>query len=302
MIKVKDLNKDIFPSNFLHYLPATCDFCGDDTEVIESLSYIQCSNPKCISKVGYRLWALLRDLGITIMDIDECMAFLLEYETTNPYSIFLYNYETDGELIEDFGEERSEELYNEINKKRGMLLWEYIKIGHFGNFNESIEKILRDYTSLKDFYEDLNVGGIPFIQNLLLRNTDYTDTDSICVNAVLVYDLFITNHDDIVEGLDGVVIIKPEYSIGVLFANDVTDYKTNKDFLYEVNRNLKNKIYLYPLNILDENVSLVYWEDSGILTHNSIIEDLNNKYTNIPIVNKENIYDKLLGVLSNEKR
>lgn len=297
---MKDLDKSIFPNEFLNYLPTVCESCGSETEVIESLSYLQCSNPKCISKVGYRLYLLLNDLGIKTLSVEDCVCFLEEFETLNPYSILLYNYEADGELFSGFGEEKSEKFFNELNKKRGMLLWEYIKIGNFGNFNESIEKILRGYSDLDTFYSDLMDGGIPFVQKLLLDKTELVNTDSICVNAVLIYDLFVSNREDILEGLDGVVILNPEYSLGVLFANDVEDFSSNKDYLYEVNQTLKNKIYLYPLYVLDSNVSLVYWEDWGVNVNNSIIDKLNNELPNIPIVNKDNIYDKILEVLSNE--
>ena len=53
MILVKDLNKDIFPSSFLKFLPETCDSCGSPNEVLETFSSLQCSNRRCISKVGY---------------------------------------------------------------------------------------------------------------------------------------------------------------------------------------------------------------------------------------------------------
>ena len=43
MILVKDLNKDIFPTSFLSYLPETCDSCGSPNEIIETLSTFQCS-------------------------------------------------------------------------------------------------------------------------------------------------------------------------------------------------------------------------------------------------------------------
>lgn len=304
VVKVKDLDKNIFPNDFLHQLPLTCDICGADNEVMESLSYLQCSNPKCISKVGYRLFLLLKDLGINTLSVDECIEFLEEFDTLNPYSILLYNYDNDGELILGFGAEKSESFYNELNRKRGMLLWEFIKIGHFGNFNESIEKILRGYSNLHIFYDDLMAGGIPFVQSLLLKETTLEDTDSICVNAVLIYDLFISNREDILEGLDGVVILNPDYTLGVLFANSVDKnlYSSNKDFLYEVNGKLKNKIYLYPLYILNENVSLVYWEEEELGVKNSIVEKLEIEYPDIPIVNTENIYNELLGVLENGQR
>lgn len=297
MILVKEINQELFPTEFLNYLPLICDSCGSDTEIIESLSYLQCSNPYCISKVGYRMWLLLNDLGINSLTVDECICFMKEFETTNPYSILLYNPNNDGELFDGYGIEKSIELYKELNKKRGMLLWEFIKIGNFDGLNDSVEKILKTYTDLYSFYSELSEGGIGFIQNLLLEGVDI-EKDSICVEAVLIYDVFISNKEDILEGLAGVVVIKPEYSLGVLFANNITKYSSNKDFLSEINQTLKNKIYLYPLNMLSDSVSLIYWDDMGLNVSNSIVEEVNQKYPKIPLINESNIFDKILKVVT----
>lgn len=298
MVLVKDLNKEIFTSPFLKYLPETCDSCGSPTEILETLSSLQCSNRHCISKVGYRLYSLLKDLGINYVTVEECITFLNEFNTLNPYSIFLYNPNEDGELIEGFGEEKSLKLYSEINKKRGMLLWEYIKLGHFDNLNVSAEKLLNGYNNINEFYNDLIEGGIPFIQELLLKDTDYSDTSGICVDAVIIYEILFFYKEEIEECIDGVVILNPETKVKILFANDVVDYDTNQDFLYSINRQLKNQIYLYPAYKLDDNVSLVYWPENTINIENSIIRDVKTNYPNIKIVNEDNIFDKLLEVLS----
>ena len=298
MVLVKELNKDIFTSPFLKYLPETCDSCGSPNEILETLSNLQCSNRHCISKVGYRLYSLLKDLGVNYVSVDECIAFLREFNTLNPYSIFLYNPNEDGEFIEGFGEEKSLRLYSEINKKRGMLLWEYIKLGHFDNLNVSAEKILKNYNDLNTFYADLIEGGIPFIQNLLLEDTDYSDVSGICVDAVIIYEVFIYYKDEIEECINGVVILNPEKKVKILFANDVINYKTNQDFLYFINGQLRNQIYLYPAYKLDDSVSLVYWPDDEIKVENTIIRDVRLNYPTIKIVNEENIFDKLLEVLS----
>lgn len=299
MIYVKDLKKDIFPSSFLNFLPENCESCGSPNEVVETLSSLQCSNRSCISKIGYRLFSLLRDLGISLLSVDECICFLQKFETTNPYSIFLYNPEEDGELFDGYGIEQSTVFYKELNKKRGMLLWEFVKIGNFENLKISAEKLLDGYTRLNEFYVDLASGGIPFIQNLLLEDTDYVNIDnSICVDAVLIYEIFIMYKEELEEGLKGVVILNPDIKISVLFANNVTEYDSNRDFLYEVNKKLQNKIYLYPVYSLNIGVDLVYWEDLGLNTYNSIIEKVKMEYQNIKIVDSENIYDVLLEVLS----
>ena len=300
MILVKEIKPELFPTEFISYLPLTCESCGSDTEVIESLTYLQCSNLRCISKVGYRLWLLLQDLGVTYLEVKECIKFLQCFETTNPYSILLYNPINDGELYEGYGIEKSEELYKNLNQRRGMLLWEFIKIGNFDGLNDSVEKILKEYTDLYLFYENIAEGGIGFIQKLLLTDVNIEDVDSICVEAVLIYDVFISNKEDILEGLAGIVVIKPEFSLGVLFANNVSSYSSNKSFLSEVNKTLKNKIYLYPLNLLSDNVSLVYWDDLGLNISNSVVEEVKEKHPKVLLVDETNIYDSILQVVTDE--
>lgn len=305
MISVKDLNPEIFSSSsFLKYLPQTCEYCGSDLEVLETLSNLQCSNKKCVSKIGYRLNALLEDIGIDLLTLEDCISFLKNFESSNPYSIFLYNPEKDGELYQGFGEEKSLELYKEINKKRGMLLWEFVRIGNFEHLRNSCEKVLGKYNDLNTFYNDLYDGGIVFIQNLLLEDTEYIKKENeneIAVDAVLIYETFIANKDDLEEGLDGVVLLKPEKKFSILFANDVSEYKSNFDFLHMVNTKLKNNIYLYPTYTLRPNIDFVYWENSELNIFNTIIEKVETEYTDIKIVNKDNIFNVLLEVLSHEK-
>lgn len=301
MILVKDLNKDIFSSSFLKYLPETCESCGSPTEILETLNILQCSNRHCISKVGYRLFSLLRDLGIEDLSVDECIKFLNGFNTLNPYSIFLYNPEDDGELFEGYGEEKSNNFYSELNKRRGMLLWEYIKLGHFDNLSVSAEKILKKYNSINDFYVDLINGGIPFIQNLLLEDTEYKEASGICVNAVIIYENFVYYKEEIEEGLQGVVILNPEKTIKILFANDTQNYKSNQDFLFFVNNQLQNKIYLFQGYELDDSISLVFWHENKIHLYNSLVTKAKNEYPNIKIVNEENIFSVLLEVLSSNE-
>lgn len=298
MILVKDLNKDIFPASFLSYLPETCDSCGSPNEIIETLSTLQCSNPKCISKVGYRLFRMLREIGIDLLDVEECIRFLQEFNTTNPYSIFLYN-PGDGELYLGCGMEKSKQIYKMLNKRRGMLLSEYIKIGQLENLSDSAEKLLKNYDSLASFYNDL-ADGIPFIQKLLLEDTDFSeDNESICVDAVLIYETFMKYREDLEKGLDGVVILKPDRTMSVIFANNVTDFESNQEFLYTINKQLKNQIYLYQTNILSDKVDLVYWEQIGLNTSNSLMKEIRENYPNIRQVDSKNIFEVMLEVLEN---
>ena len=298
MILVKDLNKDIFPTSFLSYLPETCASCGSPNEILETLSTLPCSNPKCIAKVGYRLFRMIREIGIDLLDVEECIRFLQEFNTTNPYSIFLYN-PGDGELYLGCGMEKSKQIYKMLNKRRGMLLSEYIKIGQLENLSDSAEKLLKNYDSLASFYNDL-ADGIPFIQKLLLEDTDFSeDNESICVDAVLIYETFMKYREDLEKGLDGVVILKPDRTMSVIFANNVTDFESNQEFLYTINKQLKNQIYLYQTNILSDKVDLVYWEQIGLNTSNSLMKEIRENYPNIRQVDSKNIFEVMLEVLEN---
>lgn len=250
--------------------------------------------------MGYRLYCLLGDLGIDILSVDECIKFLKKFDTFNPYSILLYNPKVDGKLFDDCEDGVSEHIYSEINKKRGMLLWEFMKLGHFDNLSVSAEKLFKNYNSIAQFYKDLNEGGISFIQDLLLEDTEFDEKSGICVDAVLIYETFVYYKEDIEAGIKGVVILKPERTFSVLFANNVTEYKSNVDFLYAVNRQLKNIYYLYPVYVLDDTVSLIYcnneYEDE-----NSIMYRAKSEYPNIKMVNEENIFNVLLEVVSSNE-
>ena len=299
MIFVKDLNKDIFDSPFLTFLPEYCETCKSPMEIIETFTVLQCSNPKCPSKIAYRLYNLLRDLGITLLDLEDCKNFLTNFNLDNPYSIFLYN-PSDGELFDGYTIEKSKELFKELNKKRGMLLWEYVKIGNLEVLSDNAEKLFYDYNSLSAFYTDMNEGGIGFIQEKLLSNSEFVNVDnSILVEAVRIFHILQENKDELEYALEGVVILNPRIKMGVLFVNDVLGFKSNRDFLYAVNKKLKNNIYLYPVYSLNSNVKLVYWEDLGYL--NTLVEKIKVDKPELRIVNSETIFRSILETLNGKK-
>lgn len=56
---------DGFPEPFYDSLPTVCleDVCGYPTEMLESLTQLRCSNPRCPSKVVQRMSAMVNRLG-----------------------------------------------------------------------------------------------------------------------------------------------------------------------------------------------------------------------------------------------
>lgn len=297
MIKVSEIKKDLFNEPFLEYLPVNCEFCGSPNQVMETFSFLECSNPYCKSRIGYRLYSLLKDLGFCQFNLMNCMDIAEYQDMKSPYDIFTYS-PSDSELFEGFGLKNSFDFVNELEEHKTMTLWEFVKIGHFKGLTGSIEKILLEYSDLNDFYMDLSKGSISFIQNLLLRDTEYmNDASKLCVTAVQVYDAFISMKLELEEGIKNVKIINPEIKMGILFACNVSGYKSNHAFIHEINQKLKNQIYLYPVSYLSGDVSFVYWEENGLNLKNMYMCEIETKYPQISVVNSENIIDVLLEVL-----
>jgi len=302
LLKTNEFDKELFPLKFIDLLPTICDRCGSETEVSESLTFLQCSNRRCPSKVEYRIFALFRDIGIEEVTIEDCQAFVDKFKVVNPYGVFLYNPKIDGEFNSNYDIEKSNNLYKKINQRRGMLLWEFVKIGNFMYLKDSAERLFGKYDDINTFYNDMETGGIQFIQNLLLEgeNVQYTNGE-VLIKAVTLYDTLLFFKEDILKGLKGVVLLKPKNTIGIVFASDVSGYSVNYDFIMELNKQYKNEIYFYSTKLLkNSKLRVIYWEDSKNEKVTSQIEKVLLQHPHIKIVNGNTIHDCIKGALSNE--
>lgn len=164
---VKDMSTDVYPEEFLGSLLETCPECGADMVITESLSQLSCPNKSCIGKAAERLVALFQDLGVKTMGAAKCRKFLENFGTTNPYAIFMYEPEYDGPLFEGCSIEFSMQLFEQLNEHREMLPWEYLRIGNLPGIRDSARKLMSTYSSFEEFFDDLEDGGIPFVQEKL---------------------------------------------------------------------------------------------------------------------------------------
>ena len=166
-VYVEDLKSETdLPHDFLDCLPAVCPYCGSKTEITESLSKLSCSNSFCVQKEAERLAALVKDLGI--LDLGEKIAFKIMTEYgSNPYLIFGYNPEEDGVLYTGASVAYSQHIYEQVCKHRKMSLPEYLKYGNIPGVRDSANHLLSGYTDLREFYKDLESGGVSFVQGKL---------------------------------------------------------------------------------------------------------------------------------------
>lgn len=299
MLKTNEFDKELFPIKFIDLLPTICDRCGSETEVSESLTFLQCSNRRCPSKVEYRVFSLLKDIGIDDLTIDDCKGFVERFKVTNPYAIFLYNPKFDGVLHLKYNIDKSNILYKKINQRRGMLLWEYIKIGNFMHLKDSAERVFEKYDDINVFYKDMEEGGIQFIQDILLDGENIElSNGGVLIKAVTLYDILLYFKDDILQGIKGVVLLKPEKTIGIVFESNVLGYAVNYDFIMDLNKQYKDKVYFYITKLLQtNNLKFVYWEETKNKKVSSQIEKIQTIYSDIQIVDYKTIHKQIGRIL-----
>lgn len=280
-MKVSELQNSELPKDFIAVIPTHCEICGSELEITESLTMLYCPNPFCKEKSVHRLLAMLRDLGVKNMGEAKCRAFLDHFETTNPYAIFMYEPDIDGPLYEGCSMDFSYSIYEQINERRKMLLWEYVKIGNLPGIRDSARKLLGDYDDLEEFYEDLENGGIAFVQELLSikgKINGYDDTEvvfydtneedeiaGVSVKAVDVYHTLMQFKDDLFEALDYVEIKKlttPVINICISTAVGYP-YTSKQDFVAKMNERYGHKVHLNFLGSVTNDCQFLIWSKEG---------------------------------------
>lgn len=293
MIKVKELKNNIFNTSFLSLIPKTCCYCGSDLVTLDSFSHLYCENPKCVGRIGSRLYNLFQKIGILDFNNEDCIEIVKILDLESPYQIF----KTDLSKICDYLEVDKEdigELEKEIQKFSILNLSTYVYLGSFMNLGESVYKVLLGYSEISVFYKDLLSGGIPFLQELLLKGVEGIDKSAICVEAVLMYRSFIENREELVNNINCVKIVKPIKELLVYFASDCVDFNSNLAFLHDVNAKLKFKIYLYPVENFSEKIDFIYWSNMKLNKKNTFILEILKEYPDKIVVNSDNFYEVLL--------
>lgn len=253
-----------FPKQFCDVLPTSCDVCGADTEINASLTILKCSNPYCGCKASQRLLSMLKDIGVKNFGESRCLQFLNHFRITNPYAIFAYSVEEDG-LIGNMSQEFCENLEEQVDQHRSMLLWEYVKIGNLPNLRDSARFIFNGYTDLNSFYDDLEDGGVLFIQERLgIKGNE----DDLSVRALAIYDSLQMFKDDLLAYIDFVDIISPRTILNICISTAVGNgYSSKADFVSKMNERYGSFVHLNFLSSVTKDCDYVIWSKAGAPTN-----------------------------------
>ena len=156
------------PNWFWNELPAECPECGAPTQIQLNLTKLQCSDPRCPSKVAKRIETLLADLGIKGIGDKGIRAYVDENDVTNPFEIFDHQDLFYSRMNED-ADRRLKTALNAVSD-RGMKLYELVHYMHLPYISEKTSrKLFEGYDSIGDFYADMGYGeeAVEFVQDKL---------------------------------------------------------------------------------------------------------------------------------------
>lgn len=275
MLAVEELKTSSqLPKEFLDTLPSRCEACGQLTEITESLTMLRCSNLFCIEKSVQRMVAMLKDIGVKNMGESKCRAFLEHFNSTNPYIIFMYEPDEDGPLYEGASMDFSYAIFDQIDQRRNMLLWEYVKIGNLPGIRDSARKLFANYDSLDEFYDDLEHGGVDFVQEQLSikgKTSNVLEEDGVSVRAVDIYNTLVLFKEDLFFAYD------PRYVdikrldtrvINICISTAVgRPYASKQDFVSQMNNQFGHKVHLNFLSSVTNDCEFLIWSKEGATTN-----------------------------------
>lgn len=280
MLRVFDLENTALPQEFVDLLPKECDICGSATEITETLTMLRCANPQCPEKAVQRMVALMKDIGVKNMGESKCRSFLYNFNVFNPYAIFMYEPDVDGPLYEGCSMDFSESIFEAVQEKKTMLLWEFIKIGNLPGIRDIARKIFIEYDNLDEFYDDMEAGGISFIQKLIgvkgtLENessSSFDDLDEednfISVKAVAIYNTLMQFKEELIESANSVDIMSLDTPvINICISTAVgKPYKSKTDFVSQMNEQYGDKVHLNFLGSVTKDCQFLIWSKEGVPT------------------------------------
>lgn len=279
-----------FPDEFLECLPDYCldERCGSPTEMSETLTGLHCSNPRCPTKVAKRITTIATTLGVKDLGMSRANDFVSKFGIGNPLLIFAYE-PVDGELGCSISMDMSQKIYDQFATKRNFTLWEYVRIANLPYIQSSALHIFGDYDDLTKAYEDIEAGGVDFIQRKLsitkgmpkqsaaeIYETEEEITD-VSIRALKVYQSLMMFKADLFQALPFVNIIETHKegvkTLKAVCSEQVGDpYRTKSEFYAAVN-GMFSDIHVEFLQAVNKGIDYLIWagaEDASTRVTNKV--------------------------------
>lgn len=205
MLFVKEVKQNYdnygLPFKFVEVLPDTCEECGSPLAISETMTGLHCSNPRCKDKLIMRIRAVCRDLGIVDFGESTISKFIDYYGVTNHLNFF--DLRKGMILSDEVSDKVSEKVVDQVVRKKDFLLWEFVQVANLPYIRTSARKIFQGYNTLTEAFQDIEEGGVDFIQSKL----GIAKEDTVSLQAMKVYSTLMEFKEDLLEGEECVNII-----------------------------------------------------------------------------------------------
>ena len=299
MLFVKEVKQNYdsygLPLRFVEALPDTCEECGSSLAISETMTGLHCSNPRCKDKLIMRIRAVCRDLGIVDFGESTISKFIDYYGITNHLNFFDLK---EGMILSDeVSLKVSEKVIDQVIKKKDFLLWEFVQVANLPFIQTSARKIFQGYNSLSEAFEDIEEGGVDFIQKKL----GIAKEDTVSLQAMKIYTTLMEFKDDLLEGEECVNIISIEgkKELNVVCSDQVGGNFHKKSEFYAYCKELfGDKVHINFLSSVTKSIDYLVWAgaDGSPARYTSKVQKVeryNEKGSSIPIVTASQFIEEI---------
>lgn len=264
--ELKTEYNDSLPQEFLNILPEQCPSCHSQLDINEALTSISCSNPHCIDKVVMRAKAMLDNLGVLGLGESGLTKYFEERNTRNPLVLLDLSY--DEVLFEGASDSLTEKMVIQLESVKEMPLWEMVAIANIPNVQTSARRLLKGYSDMNKFYQDLEEGGLQFIQEKL------GISESATTNAINIYNSLITYKEDLIEGQRYITlpVERDVKELEICISEGIKGFSSKPAFIKALNERFKDTYSIVMVSSMTKKVDLLVWEGGKVTSKVSAAE------------------------------
>jgi len=299
LLYISDLKENYslykLPRRFAECLPETCSTCGAVMAMSSSLTGLHCTNPRCQDKLIMRIRAICTDLGILDFGESTIQKFLNYWNVTNPLGVF--GLKTGMIISTEVSQDVSAKIVAQIEEKNHFLLWEYVRVANLPHIQTSAREIFKGYTSLEEAYNDIESGGVDFIQKKL----GIISEGEISIRAMKIYTTLKEFKSDLFEFLEDInfVDMSDKKELNVVCSDEVGfGFKKKAEFYAFINSKFADKVHVNFLPSVTKNIDYLVWAgaDGSPARYTGkvkTVEGYNLKGSSIPIVTAEQFIEEM---------
>ena len=248
---------------FIEILPKYCSACESPLEINLTLTELKCSNPNCTDKIVMRIRKICEAYGIKHFGESSIEKWVEAEDIVNPLELFnVY----DGKLLRGISPTLSDKVVPQILASRSVRLWEFLANAQLPYIQSIAKTLLKGYDSLEAFYEDLEDGGVDFIQRLLGIADQYDDygNEIASIQAVKIYTSLVDYKEELLIGVSYMDIIQENTAVKefIIVASDEVggDFSTKRQFYDFIKQRYAGKAVFTIGSSVTKKTDIVIWK------------------------------------------